>query len=358
MLVRHVHAGTDQAELGHRAVARDEPRVGGATARVQPGLQAGDRLDGSSQAAGRSARRGQERLAADRHLQAVSLGMPRHQGAQPGLQGPAGMKVVEADVQPRGCRGRHQVGCRVADIDAGDLQAGALEPLGPLVERGVGAFRQRARQAMHRIVHAGRVGHVALRALHGDAGIQAAAPADLDDLAQSRRVGRLPHQAEIRDVAVLRHPLQHPHGAAGRRPLLIPRDEQADGACPRRLRGDGSQEGRYRTLHVARAATVDHAIAHHSAERIGRPGSCAGRDHVSMAGKAEMRRDATPAGEQIGRAVERHAVDREAQPLRGSRHQIQRARIGRRDGRAADQRLRQVDRVQHDGRGANPAAAR
>ena len=107
---------------------------------------------------------GEEAFAADRDVEVEPFGVLRQRGAQPGAERGAGVAVVEADVEHARGAGRDDVGGRVADIDAGDLQAGRFEPVAAGVERRGGQRGQRAHQPVHRIVGAVRIGDVALRA--------------------------------------------------------------------------------------------------------------------------------------------------------------------------------------------------
>ena len=103
-LIGLVHRLPDQPELRHRAVARDEPRIGGAAA----GIQLRRPRRSPPAIAPQRARPppapgcGEEALAADRNDRDRSARrMPRQHRAQPGRQRGAGVAVVEPDVQPR-----------------------------------------------------------------------------------------------------------------------------------------------------------------------------------------------------------------------------------------------------------------
>jgi len=301
-------AGADQAELGDRAMARDEAGVGGATTGVQLRLRAAGRRNCAAQRLDRAARLGDERLAADRDIQVESLGVLRQHGAQPGGQRGPGVAVVEPDVQRRAGRRRDHVGRGVADIEAGELQARWFEPLGAGVQRGGGQRGDGPHQAVHRVVGAVGIGDVALRAVHGDPGVQAAAAADLDHVAELHRAGRFAHETEIRDLLVLDHPVQHAHGAVDRVGFLIAGDQQADRAVrksdhrcgPRRQKlCHGGDEGGDTALHVAGAAAVEHAVVDLGAERIMTPVRRADRHDVGVPGEADVWRPLAEPGEQV-----------------------------------------------------------
>jgi hypothetical protein len=61
-------------------------------------------------------------------------------------QGSAGVAVVEADVEHGPRLGGDDVGGRVADVEAGDLQRGGLEAFAAGVERRGGEAVQHAQQ--------------------------------------------------------------------------------------------------------------------------------------------------------------------------------------------------------------------
>ena len=190
-----------------------------------------------------------------------------------------------------------------------------------------------------------RVGGVALDAVDREAGVEAAAAADLDDLAQMFGVGGFADEAEVGDVALLLHPLEHADGAVGGRAFLVAGDEQADRAGAGGGGGDGGDEGGDGALHVAGAAAEQHAVADFTAEGIGGPGPLPFRHHVGVPGKTQMRPGLAAAGEQVGRGAERQAPDAEAERLQRASQHVLRAAIGGRDRAAADQRLGERGRV-------------
>src|SRR5690625_3553643 len=106
-----------------------------------------------------------------------------------------------------------------------------------------------------------RIGDVALAALDGQPAGQAAAPADLDHIAQLLRIGGLAHEATVDLLALRVEPLQHLPGAIDGRSFLIARYQQRDAALGLALlleKGCNSRhESGNRALHVAGAAT-DH----------------------------------------------------------------------------------------------------
>ncbi len=232
--------------------------------------------------------------------------------AQPVGQRGAGMQIVEPYVQLGPCLGRDDVGGSVADIDRGHLQAGWFELRGALIQPRARKLAQSRDERMHGIIRAVRVGHMALRAEHFYRCVQAAAPPDLDHLAQKAGICRLAHQTKIRDLTVFRHPLQDTDGAVQGRPLLVAGDQQADRAARRprlQMGGGGGGKGGDRTLHVAGAAPIENAVFDHPRKWFVRPGA-AGGHHVGMAGKAEMRAFSADTGEEIIGCAESQAGHR------------------------------------------------
>src|SRR5262249_5382938 len=105
-----------------------------------------------------------------------------------------------------------------------------------------------------------------------EAPIEAAAPADLDRLPKPHGVGRLADERMVRLLAVGGHPIEHLARAVDCRTFLIAGDEQADrsGNVVALCLGEGGRcgsEGGDGSLHVAGAASVEHAVLDHAAER-------------------------------------------------------------------------------------------
>ena len=109
----------------------------------------------------------------------------------------------------------------------------------------VSAVRARTRRCTGLSARCG-IGDVALRAVHGDLGVQAAAAADLHHVAEPDGAGRFADQAEVGDLAVLAHPLQHPHGAVDGDAFLVAGDQQADRAVAAGRRRGGRRRRRRR----------------------------------------------------------------------------------------------------------------
>ena len=100
---------------------------------------------------------------------------------------------------------------------------------------GSAGAREQAHHAGDRIVGEMRIGHVALLALDDDPARQRAAPADLDHVAELVRVGRLAEDAMVEALAARLRPFEELDRAVDRRPLLVPRDQEADGALEVRV---------------------------------------------------------------------------------------------------------------------------
>ena len=167
---------------------------------------------------------------------------------------------------------------------------------------------------MDRVVGLVRIGGMALGAVDADGGVEAAAAADLDDVAQGIGVGGLADEAEVGDVAVGLHPVEHADGAVGGRALLVAGDEQADGAVQFvDMRGRRGDEGRDAALHVAGTAADQKSVADLAGEGVGSPAGRARGDDVRVSGEAEMRRTGAAAGEQVGGGAEREVVDGETE---------------------------------------------
>ena len=225
-----------------------------------------------------------------------------------------------------------------------------------IIERGVVEAGEHVEQALDRVAGKMRVGDVALRAADPDPAVQAAAPADLDRLAQPLGVGRLADQAMVEPLALLLHPAEHLARAVDGGPFLIAGDEQADRAvelAPARLDvvERGGDEAGDRPLHVGGAPAVQHPAQHVGGKRRMPPQpGIARRHHVGMAGEAEMRRAVADAGIEIldrlaATLVEAELLAHEARGFERLHQHLDGAGIARRHAFAADQALRERDRL-------------
>src|ERR1700674_1402969 len=223
-----------------------------------------------------------------------------------------------------------------------------------VVERGVVEARENLDDALYRIASKMRIGDVALHAAHLQRAVQAAAPSDLDRLAETLGVGRLPDQAVIGALAFLLHPGEHLARAVDGRPLLVASDEQADRAvelaAPRLGVVDGRRgEAGDRPLHVGGAPAVEEAAGDLRGKRWMAPQLGIARRHdVAMSGEAKMRRAFADPGKEI--VDRRRSLLGEGEALAGKAcglqrldEHVERARVGRRHAGAADQALGERD---------------
>ena len=120
--------------------------------------------------------------------------------------------------------------------------------------------------------------------------------------------------------------------------------------CPD-ARGSRRDEGGDGALHVVGAATGENAVLDDRLERIAGP-AFAGWHHVEMAGKAEMRRARAADRDHIlGRAVRRlahdPAVHLEAIGVQRRFEHVEHLAAGGRDAGAGDERLGELDGIDH-----------
>ncbi len=334
----------------------DEARVGRAAGGAELRLQARDLRDGALEHVADLARRRQKGFAADLDRKLIAPARGVELFAQPGFELAARPLIVEADVEHRARRARNDVGGGIADIDGRDLQIGrrkaliaAIDRLGEQAPRASrGADARRCRRDADRRCGPGR--------RDGEEAVEAAAPADLDHVAELLGAGRLADDAGIERLAALRHPVEELARAVDRRGLLVAGDEEADRAveiaavCEEARRG-GDETGD-RALHVGGAAAIERAVEHLAAERIDRPALEIARRHdVGMAGEAEIA--ARVAAARVEIEDRRGAFLREldnvagkAQPFERLGEERDRALVLRRHGRPADERGGEFDRVE------------
>jgi hypothetical protein len=201
-------------------------------------------------------------------------------------------------------------------------------------------------------------GNVALHAVdHQRAGLRAA-PADLDHVAEHLDIRGLAEHAMVELLAALGAPFQQLDRAVDRDVFLVAGDQEGDrsfwlAAMVVQIlqhRGDAAGDA---ALHVNGAAAGEIAVLDLAGERAERPRRfVAGRHHVGVAGKGDMRRRRADAGIEvvdIGGAGfgERHAVDVEAGRLQQVFEHTERAGVGRGDGRAANQIAGNRDGINH-----------
>jgi hypothetical protein len=136
---------------------------------------------------------------------------------------------------------------------------------------------------------------VALLAGDHERAVERAAPADLDGVADRGGIARLAEDAMVEALAALGRPLQELDRAVDGDALLVAGDQERDrafrsaGARRQVIEAGGHRTGD-RALHVDGAAAVEDVAGDVAAERRVAPGCrIAGRHHVGMARKADMR---------------------------------------------------------------------
>ena len=98
------------------------------------------------------------------------------------------------------------------------------------------------------------------------------------------------------------HPFQHLDGAVDGGAFLVAGDQEAQRAVQRvlgQMLGDARDEGGDGTLHVAGAATIQHAVPHFAAERVFPPVGGPHWHDVGVAGEAEVPPAVSQAGVEV-----------------------------------------------------------
>ena len=225
-----------------------------------------------------------------------------------------------------------------------------------VIERGVVEAGEDPDEALDRVAGKMRIGDMALHAGHLQPAVQAAAPPDLDGLAEPLGVGRLAHQAMIEALALLRHPFEHLARAVDGGAFLIAGDEEADRAVdlpPARLDviERRSDEAGDRPLHVGGASSIEHAAERHSRQRA--DGARASRRPAAPRRYGRRNKDAAvlrrPAHRDSRSArpllAEAQALAHEARRLERLHEHLDGAGVARRHALAADQALRERHRL-------------
>jgi hypothetical protein len=269
----------------------------------------------------------------------------------PRLQLRALVGRVEADVQPGLRLAGNDVGRRIADVDGGDLEVRRLEALVAVVQHARLQPGQQVDQHRHRIGRPVGIGDVALHALDRDPAVDAAAPADLDHVAQPRRAGRLADDAVVDDLALGGQRLDHPFGAVEGHAFLVAGDQETQRALRftvGQIGGHGGDEGGDAALHVDRAAADQDAIGEGGLERRAGPGALVAHGHhIGVAGETEVGAGGSTPGVEVLDLAELHPAAGEADPFQGLLDDIHRAEVGRGDRRTADQVAGEVENVDH-----------
>ena len=146
---------------------------------------------------------------------------------------------------------------------------------------------------------------MALDAVDIERARQRAAAADLDAVAERLDIAGLAEHAMVEFLAARRDPLQQLDGAVDGNRFLVAGDQERDRAF--RLAAMVSEIFQHRrdaagdaALHVDGAAAIQKAVLDVAGERAVAPGGLvAGRHHVGMPGKADVRRLLADAGIEI-----------------------------------------------------------
>ena len=236
----------------------------------------------------------------------------------------------------------------VADVDRGEFEVRWIEVVGAVVERRRHQRAHQLDQAAHRIVGELRIGDVALLAGDHQHAVERAAPADLDRVADRRRIARLAEDAVVEVFAALGRPFEQLHRAVDRDAFLVAGDQERDRAL--RLAAVGREiieaaaiAQATRALHVDRAAAIERVADDLAGERRMRPFRfVARRHHVGVAGEDEVRARGADAGVEIldrrgAGLLEGDAVDGEAGAPQRRLDQAERTAFRRRDRAAAQE---------------------
>src|SRR5262249_39652038 len=137
------------------------------------------------------------------------------------------------------------------------------------------------------------IGDVALLAGDHERAVERAAPADLDGVADHRRIAWFAYYSMVEGLAALGRPLDELHRAVHRDAFLVSGDQERDRPLrPAAARGEmiecGGERAGDRPLHVDRAAAVERAVGDLAGERrVGPFRLLARRHHVGVTGERE-----------------------------------------------------------------------
>ena len=194
-----------------------------------------------------------------------------------------------------------------------------------------------------------------LDAVHRDPCVQAAAPPDLDHVAERLGRRRFANDAVIDLFSFgleVRHDSSRPVGGLT---FFITRDQERQRAIHATVADDvgHGDDGRSdRPLHVNGAAPDDHAVSQFSVEgRLG-PGREIAHGHdICMAGEAEIRAAVAETRIQVLDLAKPQSATRETQSRQRRFHDVHRARIGWRHRRSPDQFSSESYGIDQIGRG-------
>ena len=349
-----------RAELDHFAAdLRDEAAIRRAAGRRQLGRDAGGRADRLGQRVAERAGRRQERLAAERPVDAEVEAVALQDRFDPVLQRARRRFGAEAEVEVDDELARDHVAGAGAGVDVRDLPAGRREVGIAAVPHRRDQFGERRCRSVDRIAGELRIGDVALHALDAQLARQRAAAPVLDHVAERAHRGRLADDAVVEPNALRSEPVAERDGAVERRPFLVARDQEGDRAGGIGARGDELLDRDHhrgeRALHVGGAAAMQHAVAVARHERVAGPLlERPGRHDVGVAGEREdLRRRRAPRSDrpQVGDAAVGRSAGSvraiEAERRQAGRDQILAAAVRRRHRAAGDQLFSKVEGSRH-----------
>src|SRR5262249_49740217 len=134
--------------------------------------------------------------------------------------------IIEADVEARTRLARDEIDDGVADIDRGEFQVRSVELRAAVVERSRHQRVHQGDQPAYGVVGTFGIGDVALLTGDDEGAVERAAPADLDSVADHRRIARLAEDAMVESLAALGRPLDELHRAVHGDAFLVSSDQE------------------------------------------------------------------------------------------------------------------------------------
>ncbi len=247
-----------------------------------------------------------------------------------------------AQVESRLQFSRNHIRRAGARVQIRHLEGGGLEVFVPLVPFTAGQFGQRRRERMDRVHGQVRIGDMALGAVHRESPRQRAAASDLDGVPERGVAGRLPDDAPVDPIAAPQQGFDDPLGAVHAGPFFVARDQKGNGAAMFGMRrhellGRG-HHGSQTALHIRRATSVKHSVAHGGLKGLGAPFfERSGRHDIGVPGKAQHRPGRATACPEILDIAVVELLDPEPGGLEAANHEVLAALISGRDRGPAHQ---------------------